>query len=512
ARDAWRAELPIADFEAHRPWIDRVAAGEPDVLFPGAPRALEPTGGTSGVEKLVPITGALLAEFARATTPWVDDLLRSDPRLRGGRAYWAVSPPTRVPGSRTAGGVPIGLEHDSDYFPRVLARLIDATLGLPRATSQVRDLRASRYVTLLALLAMDDLALVSVWSPSFLTLLIDALDRDWTLLLDDLARGTIDPTIDVGPPALREQLASAIGAHPARAHSLVQRFGRDAPPTDVGQVWPRLAVVSCWTHAQAAHAVPALRVRLPHVRLQPKGLLATEGVTSVPWRAHADPVLAVASHLLEFLPLGADPLDGSGTLDAHELDAGQRYEVLLTTAGGLTRYRTFDVVEVTGHVAGSPTPTVRFTGRADHASDLAGEKLTPDAVHDALVRARARVAAATGEDAGELRATGVAPFALLVPDLAAAPPAYVLVVDAVDAPGAGQLARTLDAELRLLHHYDLCRDLGQLGPVTHLAVPHAARAYEAAAVALQQRAGSRKDTELDARAQLLPLLVAAARN
>jgi hypothetical protein len=36
----WRAEVPVATFEDHRPWIDRIAAGEHDVLAPGGVQCL----------------------------------------------------------------------------------------------------------------------------------------------------------------------------------------------------------------------------------------------------------------------------------------------------------------------------------------------------------------------------------------------------------------------------------------------------------------------------------------
>jgi hypothetical protein len=216
-------------------------------------------------------------------------------------------------------------------------------------------------------------------------------------------------------------------------------------------------------------------------------------------------VAAVASHVLEFLPVGddgsataslaADPLAPDARW-AHELDAGARYEVVLTTAGGLVRYRTFDVVECVGHAPGTPTPLLDFVGRADAASDLAGEKLVPDLV-------QREVAAALGE-------AGIDPdtWTLLAPDADAVPPAYVLAVDAAHvAPGqAGPLAEGLERRLRGAHHYDLCRNLGQLGPVTALRVDHPLQAHARACADLGQRTGVIKPAALDARTALLPAL------
>jgi hypothetical protein len=100
--------------------------------------------------------------------------------------------------------------------------------------------------------------------------------------------------------------------------------------------------------------------------VQPKGLLATEAVVTIPWRdSH---VLAVGSHFFEFLDEGGDPRL------AHELERGRVYEVVVTNGGGLWRYRLGDLVECTGHLGN--TPTLRFLGRAGNVSDLRGEKLS----------------------------------------------------------------------------------------------------------------------------------------
>ncbi|HEU0298475.1 MAG TPA: GH3 auxin-responsive promoter family protein, partial [Longimicrobium sp.] len=181
----FRARVPLRGFAEMEPWIRRAGDGEPNVLTAVPVRFVEPSGGTSGLAKEVPYTRALLREFSAATLPWIADLLRGRPALRGGQAYWAVSPPARRR-ARTAGGVPVGMEHDSDYFPPVARALLDRSLGMPRAVSRIPDLSACRRVTLRALLAMPELAMISVWSPSFLTLLAAALDEAWDELLREM--------------------------------------------------------------------------------------------------------------------------------------------------------------------------------------------------------------------------------------------------------------------------------------------------------------------------------------
>ncbi|HEX2207775.1 MAG TPA: GH3 auxin-responsive promoter family protein, partial [Longimicrobium sp.] len=351
--------------------------------------------------------------------------------------------------------------------------LLDGMLGVPRAVSRIPDLAACRRVTLRALLAMPELAMISVWSPSFLTLLAAALDEEWDALLREMESGRLSADL---APDLRNALERALPARPERASDLRRRFGRRAPE-DLGQVWPRLALISCWADGHAARALEGMRRRFPRVEVQGKGLLATEGVVSIPlFRADA-PVAAVTSHYLEFLPDG----DANAALGVHELETGATYEVVMTTGGGLYRYRLRDRVRVEGWL--ERTPTLRFVGRADRASDLAGEKLTPELVEHVLVRAAAE--------------TGIhPPFALLAPSWGD-PPRYRLYAQA--APDhARALAAAVERILLDAHHYGLCRALGQLNPVEGMAVADGERVYERVCTARGQRAGSIKPPALDA--------------
>jgi hypothetical protein len=183
-------------------------------------------------------------------------------------------------------------------------------------------------------------------------------------------------------------------------------------------------------------------------------------------------VLAVASHFLEFIDLEHPQ---RRPILAHGLRPAAVYAPVLTTGAGLWRYRLGDQVRCVGlHGA---TPMIRFEGRVDTSSDVHGEKLDAALVSEAL-----------GAAAGACRWD----FAMLVPRADRA--AYVLITDASDAAALGG---RLEVALRRVYHYDLCRRLGQLGPVEVAAAPDASRLYQAACVARGMRAGDIKPPVLD---------------
>ena len=75
---------------------------------------------------------------------------------------------------------------------------------------------------------------------------------------------------------------------------------------------------------------------------------------------------------------------------AHELRTGESYTVIVTTGGGLWRYRLGDLVEVDGFIGA--TRSLRFLGRGASVSDLCGEKLAETFATSAIAAACASCA------------------------------------------------------------------------------------------------------------------------
>ena len=416
-------QVPIRDHEALAPWIERIRNGESRVLTIDPVRRLVPTSGSSGARKLIPFTDGLQQDFNGAIDPWIADLYRQRPGVAFGRAYWSVSPAVEINDEKSA--VPIGFDDDADYLGGVRKRLVEAVMTVPSAIRSVSDMEQFRYLTLLCLLRCGDLRLVSVWHPSFFTLLLDAAPGFWGSLTRDLADGTCRDAKSVGPVVLQ---ALKLRPMPWRAKQL-DAIG----PASPGKWWPALRVISCWADGHAALAKADLERRFRGVLVQPKGLIATEGIVTIPYsRRHP---LAIGSHFFEFIGPDGD------VVRAHELKAQETYEVILTTSGGLWRYRLGDRVSVTGFAG--KTPSLRFVGRAGNLSDRFGEKLSEPFV------------------AGVIRSmtTDADPrFALLAPDDGPSGCCYTFYYEGA----AAVTAERLDTLLCENPHYAWCRQLGQL--------------------------------------------------
>jgi hypothetical protein len=189
--DEYRERVPLTDYEDYARAVERIAAGAKNVLTSEEVLLLEPTGGSTLATKLIPYTASLRDEFGRGIAAWVWDLFSHDPRLMLGTAYWSITPVAHRE-QMTQGGLPVGFEEDSQYLG-ALGTLLSRVMAVPPEVRQIDDIESFRYVTLLFLLRARTLALISVWNPTFLTLLMSRLPGWHSRLAHDLETGSLSP-------------------------------------------------------------------------------------------------------------------------------------------------------------------------------------------------------------------------------------------------------------------------------------------------------------------------------
>lgn len=416
---AFAVKAPLVRYDDLSEWIAlqqschrRVIAAEP-VLF------YEKTSGSSGAAKHIPYTRGLKSSFQRMFLLWLSDLLRHGPKLSTGKVFLSISPNFRR-NEITASGTRIGLEDDTEYLSAWVRWLLKPFLVAPPALARLQSPTHFKHILSLHLLADADLAAVSIWNPSFLTILLQYIQAHRTELSADLKRGE----------------ATAEGMH-FRFARMTQRRLALLTEADWPQLWPQLKLISCWNSAHAATAAQELSEWLPHIFMQGKGLLATEAPVTFPLMQAGGCVPLPSEVFYEFLT------DDGGVRLLHELTTGSEYEIVITQKGGLTRYRTGDRVRVTQFYKAAPC--LEFIGRNDAVCDLVGEKLNEIFVRDCLVQLRLPVDC----------------FHLLAPDLPARQ--YRLWIDRTPADSV-RLEEELERLLCESFHYRNARLLGQLRP------------------------------------------------
>lgn len=390
--------VPLTVYEDYEPYIGAMANGEKAVLTAEDVRLFELTSGSSGGKKLIPYTPSLKSEFQRGIKPWLYDIYTNVEGVTRGKSYWSITPITSGK-SFTRAGIPVGFEEDAEYFGAIeqsIMRRLFAVDGRVKFSDSMEDFY---FKTASQLIACRELTLISVWNPTFLTILCDFIRENAAALAEALPEGRRGEFLE---------------------NAENERFDR---------IFPALRIISCWADGSAADYVGEVQRRFPTVLIQPKGLLATECFTSFPLCGEEGARLSVYSHFFEFMRLS----DGE-IVTADRLTEGE-YEVIVTTGGGFYRYRIGDIVRVL-EVCGDKPPRLKFLRRGGISCDLFGEKLTEDFVRSVC------------------QALGIADgFCMLAPRGGK----YCLYTTSEQISGAA-----LDKALCEGYHYGYCRQLGQL--------------------------------------------------
>jgi hypothetical protein len=357
----YRARVPVVTYEDLRAEVERMLAGEADVLISGVPSFFCATSGSSAAPKFIPGTQAGILAGGEAILARNSLLERDHPGALGGRPLFVVGSAAE---GRSASGATIGAMTGFGYhtghagfrgqpFPYEIFTL---------------DEYATRYYCILRLaLAAADLSVLSVYNPSTLLLLLQTARRDWEELVDDIEAGRLRPGLEL-PDAVRQALAPWLVPDPARARVL--RPLRQQGPRSW---WPQLKVLLAWKGGSAGFYLEELRPWLDGLPVRDLGIVASEAMLTLAVDdVTAGGVLIPTTGFFEFVPAQAD--GDAPALGCWELDLGAEYRVLVTTHGGLYRYDLGDVVRVERrHLE---MPVLSFLHRAGRVHSFTGEKLT----------------------------------------------------------------------------------------------------------------------------------------
>lgn len=376
--DAFRSRFPVLDYEAFAPYVQRVAQGDVGAMFPADTRILmfATTSGTTNVPKLLPVTETFYDEYRASWQYWGTGVYRDYPQLLGlstlqFSSHWQVS--------RSPSGVPCG--NISGLAAETRPAYMRSLFVLPSAVIRIMDHAAKHYTALRISLASNRVGKVITANPSTLIEVAKRADREKESLIRDLFDGTLSKHVDVSP-AIRKMLRPHLRKSPARAReleSLAERTGHLYPK----DAWPRLTLLAVWTGGAVGIYLPQLEQYYGDLPVRDHGISASEGRMTIPLsdRTQAG-LLDYTSHYYEFIPEQEHGSKNPTILEAHELQPGSRYFILLTTSAGLFRYDISDVVCCEGYEG--EVPLLSFMNKGRHFANFTGEKLSEHQVVQAM--------------------------------------------------------------------------------------------------------------------------------
>ncbi len=452
----YRRRVPVSTYEDYREEIARSARGEKNVLTAEEPVFFSLTSGTTGPEKIIPVTPSLERDMARAQVYWNARLIGEHEDYGRWKYLVLVSASEE---RRTEAGLPcrsVSSRVSSKGAGHVfrLRFLYRASMAVPERIFAVGDSRIRwRLIALKAL--SSNLGSITAANPSTIVHFCRFLHENRKTLIEDLARGEVAAEVrnDLGETEWRElaPVFSGLRPDPERAASLEGILGNDPFPLE--RVWQGLRIVNCWLGGTLSLYLARLRHYTTSLPLRDVGYRASEGFFAVPLEnENPSGVLHVTGNFFEFVD-ESDP--GRTPLLVHEIEPGRSYRMIVTQAGGLYRYDMEDVVEVTGYY--QETPMIRFLHKAGDVLSLTGEKLSGLQVVRAVDRLQLEL--------------GLNRFDFVLTHSLEIPPSYLLLLEEGDDDAARirdcpDFLRRMDRNMAEENvEYRAKRESGRLGPI-----------------------------------------------
>ena len=343
--EAFREAVSLRDYEGLKSYVERVVAGEQDVLWPGMPKYFCKTSGTTSGAKYIPLTeDSLPNHIGAARRALLHHVANSgQAEFVGGKMIFLQGSPTLTP---TPGGVPLG------RLSGIVAHHIPAYLQRNRLPS---------------------------WETNCI--------EDWETKVDAIVRETAGQDL---------RLISGI---PSWVQMYFERLLAYTGAAAVKEVFPKF---SLFVFGGVAFAPYAERFReliggeVAVVETYP----ASEGFIAYQDGAPGEGLLVNADDglYLEFIPADEYGRADARRLGLGEVELGVNYAVVVSSNAGLWGYDLGDTVRF---VSLAPA-RILVTGRIKHFTSAFGEHVIAEEVESAM-------AWATGESGARVVEFHVAP-------------------------------------------------------------------------------------------------------
>ena len=424
--EKFQNKIPIVNYEDIKEFVEKEKSGENNVLLSDKIKLFELTSGSTSDVKYIPYTEKFLKSYMNGVFAWIYNLYQNNKRLFFGSSYWSVSPILKRE-AVTSGGIRVGIEDDTSYFDKVSAFFLNKLFTVPKEIKNIQNMEDFLLITAVFLLLSENLAMISVWSPSFLMILLDFIEKNHKVICqivksedlgteffadknlgnkkyfqiiqkkyrklwkknrskflinyfekyekNILSKNDKTQNLEITEKNNENEIiAENKNLETKSGNKIVENF------VDYSVIWEKLSLVSCWADSDSYEIFIKLKEKLnfdkknTNLKFQGKGLMSTECIVSFPLEnVENGSVAAYNSFFYEFIQVSGDKLENRSPKLLDELELGERYCVVVTTNAGLYRYNTNDIVEVTGFY--HKIPIVKFVGRINNFSDIVGEKL-----------------------------------------------------------------------------------------------------------------------------------------
>lgn len=374
--------VPVNDYEALRPYVERHKNGETGILFPGRPEMYATTSGTTSAPKWIPMTRKYLRDvYGKMSNVWVWNFIKHRKMALAGKVFAIV-------GKECEGYAPDGTLYGSvsGVLVRDIPHIIKKRYTAPASVMSIDDYAARNYTLMRLALQHWDVTLWSTANPSTILELQRTVDENLDIMIEDIEKGTLSDKFAIDN-SIREELKAYMRPRPKRAKELRELRDKNGGRILPRDYWKKLQILSTWKCGNTKVYMDKYLdyFDFEQTCYQELGYIATECRFGFALDMSNESVLFPHLHYYEFVPEEDMDKPHKRFLQVDELEQGKRYCTYVTTYSGLFRYNMNDLVEVGGMY--EKTPTIHMVGKVNGIVSLTGEKLYEpqfiEAVHQA---------------------------------------------------------------------------------------------------------------------------------
>lgn len=378
-RVSFRKVHPLTRYNHYSDYIQRISHGEENVLISEIPSMLAMTSGVPGSSAVVPNTRVTAIDyFMKGIVVCLDAMYKAFP---GTQNLQKIAKFTFTPREcRLESGIPVG----SYVFSHTINKHLLNLYSTPAPALNVMTESDTLYVNLLFALQDRTLGMLEDGFASAVYYACVTLQQNWESLTEDIEIGQVNSELKI-PRNVQQELNSVLKPDPVRASELRREFEKGFHGI-ARRIWPDLQVV--WeldSGYEDLHGKNLKEFYCKGISFYSPVYATSEGLIGVnlwPEKPDRRYLLCPRSVFCEFIPVATSEEEQPSTLFMEEVKEDEEYELVLTNASGLYRYRIGDVVKVVGFH--SQCPIVEFKYRKNQTLNVRGEKISEQVLYQAL--------------------------------------------------------------------------------------------------------------------------------
>ncbi|KAK4759031.1 hypothetical protein SAY87_020332 [Trapa incisa] len=424
-KEAFKRLVPVAEYEDIKPYMERIANGEPSDIISSQPiiQLLISSGTSRGQPKILPLTSEELDRKTFFHNLLVPVMYKYVEGLDQGKAMYLlfIKQQIRTSGGLIAQAALTSYYKSSNFLKRPYNRFNIYTS--PDEAILCPDVMQSMYCQLLCGLIQrhEVLRIGAVFASAFLRA-IKFLEANWEEMCSNIRIGQVSGWI-TNLPCRSVVSSMLIDPNPDLAISVEKECGSGRTWEGIiKRLWPRTKYIEVVITGSMAQYIPMLEfysggiplvdglrcIKSEELYLQPLSKYASSeshfGINLQPLSKPSDISYTFLPNMayFEFLPLeNSQGVTAGGearckgnhkvklatqTVDLVDVKLGHYYELIVTTFTGLYRYRVGDILMVTGFH--NKAPQFRFVQRQNVMLSIDTDKTSEEDLLKAVTKAK----------------------------------------------------------------------------------------------------------------------------